>query len=205
VDGICNPFIIEASKAPHLLAAFLCPSFSAVSIVLFCYGGLSWAPLRVAVPRSVLQTHCSPSPKDLQLCRRLLTYSRSHRMTTQTLGEIRPIQTGLHVFFQEIFAQDIERKSSAEAGIPALLRLVKMADRDTGQSNTVRQFLLGLYNGYRFPFNLIKLRGLDKNLFDDCMLVLTLDARVTAKEIHLYIDNGGKHFERWAKMAGGAQ
>jgi hypothetical protein len=37
------------------------------------------------------------------------------------------------------------------------------------------------------------------------MSVLTLDARVTAKEIHLYIDNGSKRFERWVKIAGGAQ
>lgn len=126
-------------------------------------------------------------------------------MTTQALGEIRPNHTQIDIFFQEIFALDTERQSATEAGIPALMRLVKIADRDTGQASTVRQFLLGLYNGYRFPFNLIKLRGLDKNLFDDCMLVLKLDARVTAKEIHLYIDNGGKRFERWAKLVGGAQ
>ncbi len=126
-------------------------------------------------------------------------------MTTQTTGEIRPNHTQLDLFFQEIFALDTERKAATDAGIPALLRLVKVADRDTGQAATVRQFLLGLYNGYRFPFNLIKLRSLDKALFDDCMLVLTLDARVTAKEIHLYIENGGKRFERWAGMVGGAQ
>ena len=126
-------------------------------------------------------------------------------MTTQTTGEIRPNHTQLDLFFQGIIALDSERKAATDAGIPALLRLVKVADRDTGQAATVRKFLLGLYNGYRFPFNLVKLRSLDKALFDDCMAVLTLDARVTAKEVHLYIDNGGKCFERWAKMAGGAQ
>ena len=126
-------------------------------------------------------------------------------MTTQTVGEIRPKHTQIDIFFQEILALDAERQSATEAGIPALSRLVKIANRDSGQASTVRQFLLGLYNGYRFPFNLIKLRGLDKELFDDCMAVLTLDARVTAKEIHLYIDNGSKRFESWAKMTGGAQ
>ncbi len=126
-------------------------------------------------------------------------------MTTQTVGEIRPKHTQIDIFFQEILALDAERQSATEAGIPALSRLVKIANRDSGQASTVRQFLLGLYNGHRFPFNLIKLRGLDKELFDDCMAVLTLDARVTAKEIHLYIDNGSKRFESWAKMTGGAQ
>lgn len=126
-------------------------------------------------------------------------------MSLQPTGEICQNQTQLDVFFQEIFALDTDRKAATDAGIPALLRLVKVADRDTGQAATVRQFLLGLYNGYRFPFNLVKLRSLDKALFDDCMSVLTLDARVTAKEVHLYIENGSKRFERWAKMAGGAQ
>lgn len=99
-------------------------------------------------------------------------------MTMQTMGEIRPNHSQLDLFFQEIFALDTERKTATDTGIPALLRLVKIADRDTGQAETVRQFLLGLYNGYRFPFNLVKLRSLDKALFDDCMSVLTLDARV---------------------------
>lgn len=126
-------------------------------------------------------------------------------MTTQTLGEIRPNHTQIDIFFQEILALDAERQTATDTGIPALLRLVKIADRDTGQASTVRLFLLGLYNGYRFPFNLIKLRGLDKTLFDDCIAVLTLDARVTAKEVHLYIDHGSQRFERWAKLAGGAK
>ena len=72
-------------------------------------------------------------------------------MTTQTVGEIRPNHTQLDLFFKDIIALDTERKAATDAGIPALLRLVKIADRDTGQACTVRQFLLGLYNGYRFP------------------------------------------------------
>ncbi|WP_444543042.1 DUF7673 family protein [Methylomonas koyamae] len=73
-----------------------------------------------------------------------------------------------------------------------------MAERDSGQANTVRSFLLGLYNGYRFPFNLTRLRGLDKALFDDCIAVLTLDARATAQEVHQYLEDGADRFERWA-------
>ena len=105
-------------------------------------------------------------------------------------------------FLDQIAAFDTERKAAKEAGLPALERLIRVAERDTGQSETVRLFLLGLYNGYAFPFNLVKLRSLDKSLFDDCMAVLTLDARVTAQEIHLYFNNGGELFERWARMSG---
>jgi len=87
--------------------------------------------------------------------------------------------------------------------VPALIRLAKIAEADTGQAATVRRFLLGLYNGYRFPFNLITLRGLDKELFDDILAVLKLDARATRQEVHQYFDNGGVLFEKFAGMMEG--
>lgn len=128
-------------------------------------------------------------------------------MNTQATGEIRPNTTqkpdDLSSFLDQIAAFDIERQSVTAAGIPALERLVIVANRDSGQAATVRRFLLGLYNGYRFPFNLVTLRGLDKDLFDDCMAVLTLDARATAKEVHQYLDNGGERFESWASDESG--
>lgn len=128
-------------------------------------------------------------------------------MNTQATGKIRPANTqhpeAVNDFFRQMAELETERKAAKEAGLPALERLIRVAERDTGQAGTVRLFLLGLYNGYRFPFNLVTLRGLDKSLFDDCMLVLTLDARVTAQEIHLYVYKGGELFERWAQ--GGAK
>ncbi len=108
----------------------------------------------------------------------------------------------LNDFFRQMAELETERQAATEAGIPALLRLVNVAERDSDQANTVRSFLLGLYNGYRFPFNLVRLRGLDKTLFDDCMTVLMLDARATTQEIHQYLNDGGDRFERWAQ--GGA-
>jgi hypothetical protein len=105
----------------------------------------------------------------------------------------------INVFLRQIRDLDIERQAVTEAGIPALIRLAEIAEGDTGQAATVRRFLLGLYNGYRFPFNLITLRGLDKELFDDCLDVMKLDARVTRQEVHHYFDNGGELFERWAQ------
>lgn len=128
---------------------------------------------------------------------------------TQIAEKIRPITTqkpeAVNDFLRKMAELETERKAATEAGLPALERLAKVAGRDTGQAETVRLFMLCLYNGYAFPFNLTKLRGLDKSLFDDCLLVLTLDARVTAQEIHLYFSNGGELFERWARMAGGKQ
>ncbi|WNB74841.1 DUF7673 family protein [Methylomonas koyamae] len=127
-------------------------------------------------------------------------------MNTPATGEIRPESTqqpeALNDFFRQMAELDTERQAATAAGIPALIRLADVAERDSGQANTVRSFLLGLYNGYRFPFNLVRLRGLDKALFDDCLLVLTLDARATAKEVHQYLDDGADRFERWAQ--GGA-
>jgi len=106
-------------------------------------------------------------------------------------------------FLRQIRDLEIERQAVTDAGIPALIRLAEIAESDTGQAATVRRFLLGLYNGYRFPFNLITLRGLDKALFDDCLAVLKLDARVTRQEVHQYFDNGGELFERFVDMMEG--
>lgn len=105
-------------------------------------------------------------------------------------------------FLDQISAFENERKAAIEAGKPALLRLANIATGDTGQAGTVRRFLLGLYNGHRWPFDLTTLRGLDKDLFDDCIAVLTLDARATIKEVHCYFKNGGELFERFAGMEG---
>jgi hypothetical protein len=104
-------------------------------------------------------------------------------------------------FLAQIRAQDIERETVLTAGVPALHRLAKIAQRDTGQAATVRLFLLGLYNSYRFPFKLTDLRGLDRDLFNDCMDVLTMDARATVKEVHQYFVNGGQLFEQFAEIA----
>ena len=85
-----------------------------------------------------------------------------------------------------------------ESGFEALQRLYEVACRDTGQARKVAAFLLGLYNGDRFPFDLTDLRGLDDDLFVDCMVVLRMDARLTRKEVHNYFTQGGPKFERLA-------
>ena len=84
-----------------------------------------------------------------------------------------------------------------EAGEAALHRLLPIAQRGTGQSGKVAGFLLGLYNGPRFPYDMTNLRGVDQEIFEDCMAVLRMDS-MPAKEVHEYFPNGGKIFEQLA-------
>lgn len=84
-------------------------------------------------------------------------------------------------------------------GVAALQRLFKVANRDSGQCRYIANFLLGLYNGRRFPFDLTDLRAIDDDLFEDCMAVLRMDARVTRQEVHLYLDGKGNALEQLAK------
>ena len=79
----------------------------------------------------------------------------------------------------------------------ALARLLPIALRDTGQSGVVAKFLLGLYNGPRFPFDLTELRRLDHKIFLDCVTVLMRDS-IGGKEVHLYFENGDKIWEQLA-------
>ena len=98
-----------------------------------------------------------------------------------------------------------ERQSQLSAvrlkGEAALRRLLPVAQRDTGQSGVVARFLLNLYNGDRFPFDLTDLRRLDYALFDDCMAVLRMDFQLI-KEVHRYFDNGGAIWEAMAERFG---
>src|SRR5690554_241255 len=81
------------------------------------------------------------------------------------------------------------RRQTQTAGIAALQRLVKVARGDTGQSGVVGRFLLGLYNGPEFKFDLTDFRRLDQALHDDCMAVLRMDY-TPVQEVHLYFKNG---------------
>jgi hypothetical protein len=76
-----------------------------------------------------------------------------------------------------------------EAGIAALKRLLPIAQGCTGQSGVVALFLLGLYNGRDFPFDMTQLRRLDHNLVEDCLSLLRMDSNPEF-EVHQYIENG---------------
>ena len=82
-------------------------------------------------------------------------------------------------------------------GAEALLRLIPVALRDTNQSKHVAGFLLNLYNGERFHFDMCCLGCIDHELFLDCISVLMMNF-VPGPEIHTYFEHGNKVFERLA-------
>ncbi len=90
-------------------------------------------------------------------------------------------------------------KAAQEVGVEALRRLLKIAQGNSGQCRRIAHFLLSLYNGERFPFDLTDLRSIDDELFEDCMRVLRMDARHCQKEVHAYFPNGGRIWEQLAR------
>ncbi len=82
-------------------------------------------------------------------------------------------------------------------GVEALKRLLPIAQGFSGQCRIVAAFLLGLYDGNRFPFNMNDFRVLDHAVFTDCLAVLRMDAN-PKKEVHTYFDNGNAIWEELA-------
>lgn len=95
---------------------------------------------------------------------------------------------------KRIVREQMRAQIQAE-GQAALLRLMPVAERYTGQSGVVARFLLSLQKGQSCPFNLIELRRLDDALHDDCIAVLRMDA-TPYKEVHCYIQDGFQRFKR---------
>ena len=83
-------------------------------------------------------------------------------------------------------------------GVAALQRLLDIAHGHSGQCKHVAGFLLGLYNGNRFKFDLTDFRCLDTAIFNDCLEVLKMD-HSPVQEVHLYFKDGGKIWEQLAK------
>ena len=101
--------------------------------------------------------------------------------------------------FAEQASRDGQRQAIQAQGEAALARLFKLAsESDTGQAGVLAAFLLGLYNGRRFRFDLTDLRRLDWALHDDCMAVLRMDAS-PRQEVHMYVENGSWAFEKMAR------
>jgi len=93
-----------------------------------------------------------------------------------------------------------QQQKAIATGVPALERLMEIAERNaSGQARYISLFLLGLYNGPRFPFDLTNLRAIDGSLQDDCLAVLEMDAKACLQEVHEYFTNGDIRFEKFAK------
>lgn len=113
-----------------------------------------------------------------------------NRLWEQILSdEDAPINKQIHAI-QKV-REDIQAQGQA-----ALHRLYAISQRDTGQAGVVAHFLAGLYNGRRFPFKLTDLRGLDNAIFEDCMVVLRMDARHCVQEVQEYFEDGGRKWEQ---------
>ncbi|AXV99238.1 hypothetical protein CJO80_27180 (plasmid) [Ralstonia solanacearum] len=109
---------------------------------------------------------------------------------TQAHGQQTPGQRAA-----EIRAQD------RDAGLDSLAYLLTVAERDSGQSGIVARFLVGLYNGTDYPFNLTELRTLDEDLFEHCLAVLRLD-NTPAVEVNEYFPDGQARWRRLIKQWG---
>ncbi len=84
-----------------------------------------------------------------------------------------------------------------EEGEAALRRLFDIAHGHSGQCRHVAAFLLGCYNGARFPFDLTDFRFLDRAIFEDCLVVLRMDSH-PQQEVHEFFPDGGRAFEKLA-------
>lgn len=65
----------------------------------------------------------------------------------------------------------------ASGRLVALDELYQLAMGDHGGSNVAAKFLLGLYNGTRFPFDLTEFRRLDQHYMECALRVLAMDWR----------------------------
>lgn len=119
-------------------------------------------------------------------------------LRTRTPEEEASIKAQMAEYQRERAEAEAKKPAIRAAGLEALKRLLPIAQGDSGQCRYVAAFLLGLYNGTRFPFDMTNFRGLDRKIFNDCMAVLAMDYQ-PAQEVHTYFENGGEIFENLAK------
>jgi hypothetical protein len=85
--------------------------------------------------------------------------------------------------------------------VEALRRLWDIANGHSGQCRVVAGFLLGLYNGEEYPFDLTAFRSLDQEIFMDCLAVLAQDYS-PEQEVHVRLGVSGDRFVHLAKTWG---
>jgi len=92
-----------------------------------------------------------------------------------------------------------ENKELIKKAQEPLKRLMEAAESNSGQSVCIARFLLGLYNGPAFPFDLTDLRAIDRSLNNDCFAVLAMDSKACEMEVHHYLEDGKARFEALAE------
>ena len=102
------------------------------------------------------------------------------------------IQTSVYVFTPDgkchlaELAQKTVRAEQPGDTAAALVHLWRMAQKHSSSEKAAARFLLGLYNGYRFQFDLTDFRLFDCANFKRCMLVLAMDHMPKA-EVHVVL------------------
>jgi hypothetical protein len=101
-------------------------------------------------------------------------------------------------------AADLQaRVSKARAGlerdgVESLARLIAIGNRDSGQCRHVRAFLIGLYNGQVFPFDMTCMRAVDSAIANDMLAVLAMDVHTCTVEVHQRIPGVSNVIADWA-------
>lgn len=89
----------------------------------------------------------------------------------------------------EIWAYQKQRPALIHTGTQALHRLIPVALSRTRQGETIRSFLLGLYDGATYRFALKDLYRLNQRDFQDCLHVLEMD-HMPEVEVHQRVEQG---------------
>lgn len=89
----------------------------------------------------------------------------------------------------QIWAYQRRRPAIIHTGTQALNRLIPIALSRTATGETVGRFLLGLYDGATFRFNLKHLNQLGAQVFEDCLHVLEMDY-MPEVEVHERVPEG---------------
>ena len=131
------------------------------------------------------------------------------RAETRKPGVLRKTTSEDEARMRALMDEHLRERAEAEAKLPAiraagleaLKRLLPIAQGNSGQCRHVAAFLLGLYNGMRFKFDLTDFRALDRKIFNDCMAVMAMDYH-PAQEVHTYFDQGGDEGHKiWEGLA----
>lgn len=91
------------------------------------------------------------------------------------------------------------RAADAQQGLESLQHLYQVAQGDHGACRHVARFLLGLYNGTRYPFDLTDLRCLDRELFEHCMAVLRMTTP-PSRRCTCTSTRAGESSSRWPRI-----
>lgn len=90
----------------------------------------------------------------------------------------------------------LRQLEAEQQGLAALEHLIHVAQGHSGQSHHLRRLLLGLYNGYRWPFEMQRLRGLDVDLQEAALAVIQM-ATYSGHEIHTFVEGGDALLKRF--------